>query len=103
MVKTVRSTLKKALKGNSNAKIDIIAAEWGLNKKIEAIRNLLSQDNDFSVEYINFYYDFITLFLRLSFLFPDHLKKTLATSEQEIHDWENDLSVVKAYPKEVYK
>jgi hypothetical protein len=33
MVKTVRSTLKKALKGNSNAKIDIIAAEWGLNNE----------------------------------------------------------------------
>jgi hypothetical protein len=62
MVKTVRSTLKKALKGNSNAKIDIIAAEWGLNKKIEAIRNLISQDNDFSVEYINIYKDFIMLF-----------------------------------------
>jgi hypothetical protein len=26
-LKSVRSTLKKALKGNSNAKIDIIAAE----------------------------------------------------------------------------
>jgi hypothetical protein len=55
------------------------------------------------VEYINIYKDFIMLFLRLSFLFPDHLKKTLATSEQEIHDWENDLNMVKAYPKEVYK
>ena len=101
ILKTVRTALKKALKGNSNAKKDVNAAE--LNKKIEAIRNLVSQDNDFSVEYINIYKDFITALSKTIIFVPDHLKKTLATLEQEIHDWENDLSVVKGSPKEVYK
>jgi hypothetical protein len=101
MLKTVRTALKKALKGNPNAKKDVNAAE--LNEKIEVIRNLVSQDNDFSVEYINVYKDFITALSKTIIFVPDHLKKTLATLEQEIHDWENDLSVVKGSPKEVYK
>jgi len=101
MLKIVRTALKKALKGNPNAKKDVNAAE--LNEKIEVIRNLVSQDNDFSVEYINVYKDFITALSKTIIFVPDHLKKTLATLEQEIHDWENDLSVVKGSPKEVYK
>lgn len=101
MLKTVRTALKKALKGNPNVKKDVNVAE--LNEKIEVIRNLVSQDNDFSVEYINVYKDFITALSKTIIFVPDHLKKTLATLEHEIHDWENDLSLVKGSPKEVYK
>jgi hypothetical protein len=101
MLKTVRTVLKKALKGNSNAKKDVNAAE--LNKKIKAIKNLVSQDNNFFVEYINIYKNFITVLSKIIIFVPDHLKKTLAILEQEIHDWENDFSVVKSSPKEVYK
>jgi len=98
LLKTVRTALKKSLKGNSNVK-----NSNEFNGKIKVLKELVAQDDEFSTEYIKNYREFIIALSKTIIFVPDKLKETLATLEQEIYNWEKDLNVSKGNPTQIYK
>ena len=87
LLKSVQTALKKALKGASK----VNKVNTNIKEKISALKEWVSQDNEFSKEFSHSYREFILAVSKTIIFVPDKLKKDLATFELKINKWEEDL------------
>ena len=99
LVKLVRTALKKAVRKNSKAKL----STENITKTALALKEWVSQDNEFSMELIKTYREFILAISKTIIFIPDNLKKDLTTLDLKIKEWEENLSILNEDPKKRYK
>jgi len=99
MLKIVRTALKKSLKGDSK----VTKNSTELREKIEALKDWVSQDTEFTKSSIDVYRQFILAVSKTVLFVPDKLKKDLEMLDQKIEVWEKDLNKLDENPDKRYK
>lgn len=99
LVKSVQTALKKAVQKNSKANL----STENITQIVLALKEWVFQNNEFSIESINTYREFILAISKTIIFVPDNLKEDLAALDLKIKEWEENLSLLNENPNKRYK
>lgn len=99
LLKIVKQTIKKALRGN--AKVRVNSSE--VREKVEALKAWVSQDADFSKDWVNTYQEFLRALSGTLIFVPEELRERLKELDLKLTEWQSGLSQISDDPKKKCK